>query len=364
MDPIHEHVQALTRRHFFGRAALGLGTAALATLTARRAGAGHGRRRAARSAALRAEGEAGHLPVHERRPVADGPVRLQAEDGRAVRQGPARVDPQGPAAHDHDQRPDALPHRAVEVQVRPARQVAAPGSANCCRGPRRSSTTWPSSRRVHTEAINHDPAVTYICTGNQLPGRPASAPGSATASAPMNENLPAFVVMTATWTGRKEAQALYNRLWGSGFLPSKHQGVALRSSGDPVLFLSNPAGRRCRHAPPHARRAGAAQSEAARRRRRSGNAGAHRAVRDGLPHADHRCRNWSTSRTSRSTFSTCTARTSTSRARSRPAACWPGGWSSAACASCRSSTAAGTSTATSPAICRTSAATSIRPATP
>src|SRR5437667_7064466 len=58
----------------------------------------------------------------------------------------------------------------------------------------------------------------------------------------MNKNLPAFVVMTATWTGRKEAQAIYNRLWGSAFLPSKHQGVALRSSGDPVLFLSNPPG--------------------------------------------------------------------------------------------------------------------------
>ena len=58
----------------------------------------------------------------------------------------------------------------------------------------------------------------------------------------MNENLPAFVVMTATWTGRKDAQALYNRLWGAGMLPGKHAGVALRSAGDPVLFLKNPAG--------------------------------------------------------------------------------------------------------------------------
>ncbi|MCG8585764.1 MAG: DUF1501 domain-containing protein, partial [Pirellulales bacterium] len=57
-----------------------------------------------------------------------------------------------------------------------------------------------------------------------------------------NANLPAFVVMTAKWSGRKQAQALYNRLWGSGFLPSKHQGVALRSQGDPVLFLKNPPG--------------------------------------------------------------------------------------------------------------------------
>src|SRR5205823_7631823 len=90
--------------------------------------------------------------------------------------------------------------------------------------------------------INHDPAVTYICTGNQIPGRPSMGAWLSYGLGTESKNLPAFVVMTASWTGRKEAQAIYNRLWGSGFLPSKHQGVALRSSGDPVLFLSNPPG--------------------------------------------------------------------------------------------------------------------------
>ena len=97
-------------------------------------------------------------------------------------------------------------------------------------------------KSVWTEAINHDPAVTYICTGNQLPGRPSLGSWLSYGLGTMNRNLPAFVVMTASWTGRKEAQAIYNRLWGSGYLPSKHQGVALRSTGDPVLYLSNPAG--------------------------------------------------------------------------------------------------------------------------
>jgi hypothetical protein len=97
-------------------------------------------------------------------------------------------------------------------------------------------------RSMNTEAINHDPAITYICTGHQLPGRASLGAWLSYGLGTMNENLPAFVVLTATWTGRKEAQALYNRLWGSGFLPSKHQGVALRSKGDPVLFLSNPPG--------------------------------------------------------------------------------------------------------------------------
>jgi hypothetical protein len=97
-------------------------------------------------------------------------------------------------------------------------------------------------KSMHTEAINHDPAITYICTGDQLPGKPSLGSWLSYGLGTENENLPAFLVMTATWTGRKEAQALYNRLWGSGFLPSKYQGVALRSKGDPVLYLSNPAG--------------------------------------------------------------------------------------------------------------------------
>jgi hypothetical protein len=97
-------------------------------------------------------------------------------------------------------------------------------------------------KTVNTEAINHDPAITYICTGSQLPGRASLGAWLSYGLGTLNNNLPSFVVMTASWTGRKEAQALYNRLWGSGFLPSKHQGVALHGQGDPILFLSNPAG--------------------------------------------------------------------------------------------------------------------------
>ncbi|TWT66361.1 DUF1501 domain-containing protein [Allorhodopirellula solitaria] len=97
-------------------------------------------------------------------------------------------------------------------------------------------------KSMYTEAINHDPAITYICTGNQLPGKASLGSWLSYGLGTENANLPAFVVMTASWTGRKQAQALYNRLWGSGYLPSRYQGVALRSSGDPVLYLSNPDG--------------------------------------------------------------------------------------------------------------------------
>ena len=97
-------------------------------------------------------------------------------------------------------------------------------------------------KSMHTEAINHDPAITYICTGDQLPGKASLGAWLSYGLGSECDNLPSFVVLTSSWTGRKEAQALYNRLWGNGFLPSAHQGVALRSKGDPVLFLSNPKG--------------------------------------------------------------------------------------------------------------------------
>jgi hypothetical protein len=95
---------------------------------------------------------------------------------------------------------------------------------------------------VNTNAINHDPAITFIQTGRELPGWPSLGSWLAYGLGVATENLPNYVVMTPSWTGRKSAQALYNRLWGTGFLPSRLQGVALRGQGDPVLFLSNPAG--------------------------------------------------------------------------------------------------------------------------
>ncbi len=97
-------------------------------------------------------------------------------------------------------------------------------------------------RSMWTEAINHDPAITYIQTGNQIPGRPSLGAWLSYGLGSENENLPAFVVLNSTWSAKRDAQALFSRLWGSGFLPSRHQGVALRSQGDPVLYLSNPSG--------------------------------------------------------------------------------------------------------------------------
>jgi hypothetical protein len=98
-------------------------------------------------------------------------------------------------------------------------------------------------KSTHTDAINHDPAKTFFCTGNEMPGKPSMGAWLSYGLGSMNKDLPDFVVLTsAFWSGRVNVQALYSRLWGSGFLPSQHQGIAFQSVGDPVLFLSNPTG--------------------------------------------------------------------------------------------------------------------------
>jgi hypothetical protein len=93
-------------------------------------------------------------------------------------------------------------------------------------------------RAVHTDPINHDPAVTYLYTGHQQPGRPTLGAWVSYGLGSENSNLPAFIVMLSGRGG----QSLQSRYWGNGFLPSNHQGVQFRTPGDPVLFFSNPPG--------------------------------------------------------------------------------------------------------------------------
>ncbi|MCF6285289.1 MAG: DUF1501 domain-containing protein [Candidatus Hydrogenedentes bacterium] len=98
-------------------------------------------------------------------------------------------------------------------------------------------------KSTHTEAINHDPAKTFFCTGSEMPGNASMGAWLSYGLGTMNKDLPDFIVLSsAFWSGKVNVQALYSRLWGTGFLPSKHQGVAFQSVGDPVLFLSNPPG--------------------------------------------------------------------------------------------------------------------------
>ncbi len=247
MHPLHEQIQTLTRRHFFGRTALGLGTAALASLLPNR---------------LRADDAAAVLSPTGGLP---GLPHFAPKAKRAIylfmAGAPSQMDtfdykPKMVEMFDKDL-PDSVRNgqRLTTMTSGQARFPIAPSKYKFAQHGK--SGAWVSEllpwtakmaddiaivKTIWTEAINHDPAITYICTGNQLPGRASLGAWLSYGLGTANKDLPAFVVMTASWTGRKDAQALYNRLWGAGTLASKHQGVALRSSGDPVLFLSNPAG--------------------------------------------------------------------------------------------------------------------------
>ena len=97
-------------------------------------------------------------------------------------------------------------------------------------------------RSLHTEAINHEPAITHMQTGNQISGRPCLGAWASYALGSLNANLPTFVVLVATPSNREQEQAISARLWSSGYLPGEHAGVSFRSHGDPILFINNPDG--------------------------------------------------------------------------------------------------------------------------
>ena len=220
MDPLKEYLTTETRRQFFGKAAMGLGAAALATLMP----------------------EYSFGAVNERKDSAQlingalGSLHFAPKAKRAIylfmSGAPSQLDM-------FDYKPKMADWFDVDLpeSIRKGQRLTTMTSGQ---------SRFPIAPSIYKfkkyESINHDPAITYICTGDQLPGKPSLGAWLSYGLGSDNEDLPAFVVMNATWTGRKSAQALYNRLWGSGFLPSEHQGVLLRSNGDPVLFLSNPAG--------------------------------------------------------------------------------------------------------------------------
>jgi len=245
MDPLREHVDRLTRRYFFGRTAAGIGTVALASLLDERLlgaatsqPAGHG-----------VLGRS-HFPATAKRVIYlsmnGAPSQLETFDYK----------PKLSALFDADL-PDSV-RMGQRITTMTSGQTRLPIAPSVFRFQRHGAGgAWVSEllphlakivddlaivRTVNTDAINHDPACTFIFSGAQQPGRPSIGSWVSYGLGSLNENLPTFVVLHSTWSSKRDAQAVFSRLWGSGFLPSKYQGVALRSSGDPVLYLSNPPG--------------------------------------------------------------------------------------------------------------------------
>ena len=223
----------MTRRLFLGRGATGVGTAALATLLAEGVSAAPAfpqtRPRARRVIYLCQSGAPSQLDLFDYKPQLKPHFDKELPD--SIRRG----------------------QRLTTMTSGQTRFPVAPSIFKFRRHGR--SGAWVSEllphtagivddlcfvRSMYTEAINHDPAITLLQTGSQQAGRPSLGSWLSYGLGSENRDLPAFVAMTS-WS-LKGGQPLYDRLWGCGFLPTRHQGVRFRAVGDPVLFLSNPPG--------------------------------------------------------------------------------------------------------------------------
>jgi hypothetical protein len=242
MDPLRHHHQWLTRRRFLGQsAALSLGVPALASLLGGSAAS------AATPDTLRA---LSHFAPRAKR------VIYLMQTG-----GPSHVDLFDDKPELRKRRGEDIPESVLgglRLTTMTAGQKAKPCLPAAWGGrPRGDCGMWVSDllphtasivddlcfiRSMHGEQINHAPAVTHLLTGHNLPGRPSIGAWLTYGLGSETENLPAFVVMTSRDREASCGQFFYDFYWGAGFLPSRFQGVPFRGSGDPVLYLSNPAG--------------------------------------------------------------------------------------------------------------------------
>jgi hypothetical protein len=251
MDPRFEHALLLTRRHFFGLASAGIGAAALATLLGEdlQAATGSG-------SAADASGRLGLPGLPHFAPKAKRVIYL-FQSGAPSQMDLFDYKPQLQKLRGTDL-PDSV-RQGQRLTGMTATQTTFPVVDSLFKFSQYGqSGAWISElmphmgqiadkvcfiKSLHTEAINHDPATTFFQTGFQLAGRPSIGAWFSYGLGSENKDLPAFVVMVSKGSGQPGGgQPLSDRLWGSGFLPTKYQGVKFRSTGDPVLYLSDPAG--------------------------------------------------------------------------------------------------------------------------
>ena len=238
MNPIDEHRLLLTRRELFRKGALGLGAAALGTLLSKDASASgglpglpHFAPKAKRVIYLFMNGAPTHVDLFDYKP------KLQEMHGKPVPQeylGSKRFstmtgDPKG---------------KLLLAPVEPFRRHGGSGAWVSGLMPHTAQVADDLCfiKSMHTEQVNHAPAISFMLSGCEQPGRPTMGAWMHYGLGSLTENLPAFAVMTSVSKGTTCGQIFYDFYWASGFLPSRYQGVKLRGSGDPVLYLSNPDG--------------------------------------------------------------------------------------------------------------------------
>lgn len=241
MNPLDENAGHVSRREFFGRSATGLGTAALASMLAtdgqaanRIAGLSevpHFKPKAQRVIYLFQNGGPTHVDLFDYKP------KLQAMHGQPV-----------PAEYIGEKRFSTMTGNAsgklMLAPVEPFRQHGQSGAWVSGFLPHTASIADDVCfiHSLHTEQVNHAPAIQFLLSGGEQPGRPTAGAWLSYGLGSDNDSLPAFCVMTSVSKGTSCGQIFYDFYWGSGFLPSRFQGVKFRASSDPVLYLQNPDG--------------------------------------------------------------------------------------------------------------------------
>ena len=258
MNPFHEYVRTETRRQFFSRGANAVGMAALASLMGDKlAGAAAPGASVQNSAAAAAKHVMTHFAPKAKQVIylhmVGGPSQLDLYDYK----------PKMDEFYDKDL-PDSVRNgqRLTTMTSGQKRFPIAPSKykfAQCGQSGMWVSELLPHTRQMvddmcfirsmNTDAINHEPAITYMQTGNQVTGRPCLGSWVSYGLGSMNDNLPTFVVLVARPSNTEQIQAISARLWSSGYLPGEHAGVSFRSGGDPILYINNPPG-----VPPEIRR--------------------------------------------------------------------------------------------------------------
>lgn len=244
MDPFKEHQQNLTRRLFFNRSGISLGSAALAWML-------RNEKAQSKSTDDTTQTQTVHTDIPHFKPRAKriiylfqsgAPSQMDLFDFKPTLQGRRATE-----------LPDSI-RRGQRLTGMTSKQDSFPVAPTLFQFKQHGqSGNWISElmphlgevadqlcfiKSMHTEAINHDPAITFFQTGAQLAGRPSMGSWISYGMGSANSDLPTFVAMVSGSGG----QPLYDRLWGSGFLPTRYQGTKFRSVGDPVLFLANPPG--------------------------------------------------------------------------------------------------------------------------
>ncbi|MEM7014887.1 MAG: DUF1501 domain-containing protein [Verrucomicrobiota bacterium] len=244
-SPVRDRQLLTNRRHFFGKSALGIGGAALASLLGR-------------------DGFANEIPIDRRNGLASIP-HFPAKAKRVIylfqNGGPTHVDlwDYKPKLHEMHGKPvpdeyfagkrfstmtgDPTGKLMLEP-VEPFKQHGESGAwvSNFMPHTAKIADRLCFVKSMQTDAVNHAPAITFLLSGGQLPGRPTLGAWLTYGLGIEGDNLPGFVVMTSVSKGTSCGQIFYDFYWGSGFLPSRYQGAKFRGSGDPVLYLSNPDG--------------------------------------------------------------------------------------------------------------------------